>query len=974
MQTIGGVNDSAFSDKPFDPAAARSWLERIVAIHFAAATILTPKGRADMAEAYAAAEAQTRLVATSSARAAAHEGWYDDAIDKIRDATGVTLDNPLLRSTSELAGRIGRGEFRGWLDPRLSELIAGREDAFLARARELKQPQPDKLAGLDLDTPISTQAAGMTRVAQQRLQGFLAREDINPAASALGLLAGSVAGSRRDPMFWLSFMAPVGGKGATALSRVGHAALTQGLANAALNGVAQPAIQAWRQEAGLPSGFGEAAGDVAMAGLVGGALGGGLRGAGESLPALRRLLTGKAGVADRETLANAGLHVSEPDAVAMREAAKGQAADAEALAAAGRLPPQDARMALAEGMAHLEEPSQPPPLARGPAGDDAPARALLDAAPGLDDAVTALRGDARALDAALASADPQIRDAGRLATLDESAFALVRSGAVDPLHAVAVAATTRDPAAQGALMNVLKEARPQSMAEARQAVADHVAVGNARAAAEARMGAAEHVLKPHRVVDADGRSIVVQPKVVEASDVLASSDRGFDASLQPRDRSRAASGQQVREMAARLDPERLGISAEADRGAPIVSHDGMVESGNGRVMAIRSAYDAGGEPAAAYREFLAAQGLDVTAYKQPILVRERLTVLDDAERAAFVIAANRSTTLAFSASERALADARLLDADTLALLRNPTDLAAVANRDFVKSVLRALPQSEHGAFVMADGALSSEGVTRLRAAITASAFGGSPVLARIAEATSDDVKSISNALLQSAPIWAQLRADVRSGFVRSDVDITANLLEAVEKTAHLRSTGGKLNDLLAQHDAFNPIHPLTADFMRMFYDQKGGRAAGQQRIADALMFYASEARKVSADMGLDLGLAPVDAQSLIAAATAKARKNETTTTNLFDRQAGDGAGATGAGGEIQRPGAGEPRARAGGGGDARPDAAAPAAGPARDPADLRGHVPIADEAGVARLVSRDALDGVARAERRWADVVSACKS
>jgi ddrB-like ParB superfamily domain len=75
--------------------------------------------------------------------------------------------------------------------------------------------------------------------------------------------------------------------------------------------------------------------------------------------------------------------------------------------------------------------------------------------------------------------------------------------------------------------------------------------------------------------------------VVEASDLITSQDHGYDSRLQPRERDRAAAQAQVRNIASNLDPERLGYSAEADRGAPIVGSDGMVESGNGRVLALR---------------------------------------------------------------------------------------------------------------------------------------------------------------------------------------------------------------------------------------------------------------------------------------------------------------------------------------------------------------------------------------------------
>lgn len=44
---------------------------------------------------------------------------------------------------------------------------------------------------------------------------------------------------------------------------------------------------------------------------------------------------------------------------------------------------------------------------------------------------------------------------------------------------------------------------------------------------------------------------------------------------------------QVNAIAAGLQPERLGPSSEADFETPIVGPDNVVESGNGRTMAIR---------------------------------------------------------------------------------------------------------------------------------------------------------------------------------------------------------------------------------------------------------------------------------------------------------------------------------------------------------------------------------------------------
>ncbi len=422
-------------------------------------------------------------------------------------------------------------------------------------------------------------------------------------------------------------------------------------------------------------------------------------------------------------------------------------------------------------------------------------------------------------------------------------------------------------------------------------------------------------LPVHRVVAADGRNVEVKPIVVEASSLIASSDAGFDASLQPRQRERAASAAQIRSIAARLDPERLGRSAEADRGAPIIGPEGMVESGNGRVLAIREAYRQGGESAQRYRDFIAGHGVDVSGFKEPVLVRQRVTELSPEERRAFTVAANQSAMLAMSASERALADARLIGTEDLARLRDARDLGALANRDFVRGFVAKLPQAEQGALADKAGRLSSEGLTRVRNAVLARAYGDAPALARIAEATSDDVKSISNALIEAAPVWAKLRADIAEGVVRADMDVTPALMQAVERTADLRAKGTKLADYLNQQDAFETIPPEVEDFMRMFYDEGGRRAAAAERIAAGLNFYAQEARKVSAAPGLALDLKPVSPGDLQRLAIERSRDGkQRSAADLFAAgEAGNGAREPAGGQTLQGQRSGGSREGAGSG-------------------------------------------------------------
>lgn len=435
----------------------------------------------------------------------------------------------------------------------------------------------------------------------------------------------------------------------------------------------------------------------------------------------------------------------------------------------------------------------------------------------------------------------------------------------------------------------------------------------------------------HRVSTSAGDRIELKPIVVEAASLRASNDPAYPAELQPRDRDRAASQAQITEIASRLDPERLGISSEADRGAPIVGDDGVVESGNGRILAIRRAYEQGGPQAQAYRDFVAAQGVDVSGFREPVLVRQRLTELDPVARRDFTTNANVAATLAFSAPERALADARLVSPEMLAQIAVPNDLGAAGNVPFVRAFVARLPQAEQGALADAQGRLSAEGLRRVRAAIVGRAYGDAELLARITEAADDNVRSLSNALTAAAPEWAAMRADIEAGRVPASLDVTGQLMEAVRLTADMRAKGMKFDSWMAQLDAFDTPAPATVQWMRLFHGEKG-RAASAERVTEGLKSYSVNARKVEASQGLDLGLPEVtahDIQALVLNRTADAGGERA---QLSDG-AGDGAGRAGGAGRGADDAGGAAEGAVAGGGRAASDEAGDGLGilPERSP-------------------------------------------
>ncbi len=101
-------------------------------------------------------------------------------------------------------------------------------------------------------------------------------------------------------------------------------------------------------------------------------------------------------------------------------------------------------------------------------------------------------------------------------------------------------------------------------------------------------------------------------KVVDGTDLIVSHDPftfeinpKYIAKIQPRMRERVAAQLQVRNIAARLDPDLLLLDfLSLEKGSPIVDSDNLVLCGNGRVMAMLLAAKEHPERLAAYRQRL----------------------------------------------------------------------------------------------------------------------------------------------------------------------------------------------------------------------------------------------------------------------------------------------------------------------------------------------------------------------------------
>ena len=410
-----------------------------------------------------------------------------------------------------------------------------------------------------------------------------------------------------------------------------------------------------------------------------------------------------------------------------------------------------------------------------------------------------------------------------------------------------------------------------------------------------------------------GREVQVRYGVVDADSLTASHNDdmqpnpAYPAELQPRIRERAASQQQVQRIAGNLQPERLGVASSAMEGAPIIGPDGVVESGNARVLGIRRAYQMGGPQAVGYRDFLARQGFDLSGIDKPVLVRQRLTEMSPAERVRFTQEANAEQGLAMSATERARIDASRLEPDTLNLWKGG-EIGSAGNAPFVRAFVRNIAEpGQEGQLVTGGGTLSLEGAQRIRNALLQRAYGDPGLVAALSETGDENIQAFGKALMESAGNMARLQQSIEAGEVAPEAGIGRDLAEAARVISLARRRGVSIRDAVAQQDAFGGnVSEGAVQMLRTAYGPDLTRRISSARFAGILDDYAKFAREQSTQQML-IG-EPMTREQMLARAEAEnatARQRAApsgASANVPYREAGAGPGAPGLGLEARGPG------------------------------------------------------------------------
>lgn len=350
---------------------------------------------------------------------------------------------------------------------------------------------------------------------------------------------------------------------------------------------------------------------------------------------------------------------------------------------------------------------------------------------------------------------------------------------------------------------------------------------------------------PQRVVVNDELAFNVRYAVVERKDLIVSHDadgavnKAFPAEIQPRDRSTPEMRTQLQDIAGKLEPTWLTVSANAQFGAPIVSDRGIVESGNGRTLSIGLAYERFPDRATAYRDELERLGFDTSAFERPVLVRIRQDDLSAEQLMAYTARSNVSEVAKLSVAEQASLDARNLHGGILESYQGG-DLSLGRNADFVRRFIQELvPVADQNAFI-AGGRPTEAGIARMQGALLARAWQDPRMVREIAENPNPTSITILRAFADSAPQVSRLRAAIEESRVDAGADIIQPLKSAFDLVERARIEGRKLTMLVDQADVeTGAVSDAVRSAVRLFFRNDeltvpAGRETIEQRIRDAV--------------------------------------------------------------------------------------------------------------------------------------------
>lgn len=340
-----------------------------------------------------------------------------------------------------------------------------------------------------------------------------------------------------------------------------------------------------------------------------------------------------------------------------------------------------------------------------------------------------------------------------------------------------------------------------------------------------RVGSTEEVSTPEGTkIQAQWRIVdLAKDKIVLSHNYLGDENPEYPQQYQNRDRSRIASADQIRAIAANPNAKQLSRNYLTSEGAPIYANLGgrrVMITGNGRSLAIDLAYKQG--TAEGYRaglpEEIRGVGLDpkaIEGMERPALMR---VLVGKTDLGRVARESNAPTVAERSPTELARGDARRLTGALLESFKPGEDgrIVTTENWPFIQMFFKELlSQGERGKYTLPNGGINQLGIARIRNAVFARAYGQSAALETVAEDPDDNVRNVTAAMLRAAPAYAGLGEAIAKG-TRHDLNIAPEIARAAGKLSQLRAQGTTIEDYLNQEELFAPeLSPLQRELLRV---------------------------------------------------------------------------------------------------------------------------------------------------------------
>ena len=326
------------------------------------------------------------------------------------------------------------------------------------------------------------------------------------------------------------------------------------------------------------------------------------------------------------------------------------------------------------------------------------------------------------------------------------------------------------------------------------------------------------------IFTSNGSEIDSQYRILDVNDVITSHTQNgyindlYPSELQPRNRERADSLRQISQIANNLKPELLADNVLASNGAPVVGPDLVTESGNARLLALKYAYK--NHLADNYKNWIIQNSdkfgfnpEEISKLEYPVLVRERIS---DVDRVKFTQEANESSIAQMSHAETSLLDASKITPKILSSY--DLDKNFLDNSEFIQNVLNIIPKNELATMQDKNGNLSKYGARRILFALSSVAFGNPDIANRMIDSINDNVKNISNALVQASPRLAVLE---NSG-IDKKFSLKDDINKAVAILSHLRSRNESVDEYLMTIPIFKELEDsqATKQLLQLFDNYK----------------------------------------------------------------------------------------------------------------------------------------------------------